>query len=417
MVEHIRRTIDLDIHGQDYRDRTTEYEAEIRTKCPIGWSDKYGGHWAISSYHGLGEGLRDDESVTAGMFIDEHGNPAGGVTIPSTGEYRALPLEAHNAEWAIYRKLVSKTFGPRAVEALQPVIDKYATEVIDHMIGDGHADFVMQVASPITAMVSCVALGLPVEDWRVFAEGIHQTFSGVPGDGTSEQGIPEILRRIESRIEERRRTPGSALLDTLIAAKVDVDGRHLDDDEVRDLIYGILVGGVDTTAGLLSGSVDYLADKPDVRHRMLTDSAFMQTATEEFLRYISPAVGLARTATRDFDLAGQSICKGERLWFMFRAANRDPEVFDDPESVNLERRPNPHIAFGTGMHRCLGSHLARAMYRTTIRQFMTRIPDYQVERDEVRKYQFASVNAGYAYLPITFTPGPKLLTQHEFDHI
>ncbi|WP_181780618.1 cytochrome P450 [Pseudonocardia pini] len=396
---------DIDIHSPEYRERTTEFEAEVRG-CPVRWTESHDGHWLISGHAPVTEGLRDRDRYSTVKFTDENGKLSGGLTIPTAEGYRALPNEADPPEWDGLRRLLAKPFSPGVVEQLRPMIQRYATEVIDHMVTDGEADFVMQVGSPVTALVTLDILGLPLEDWRFYAERIHQTFTGVPGGGDSEAGIPGIQKRLSETIAARRLEPGTGLVDELIAAEI--DGEPLTDETVKDLVYDILVGGFDTTAGLLAGAVRWLQDRPEERQRLLTDDAYLRTATEEFLRYVSPAVGLAKTATQDFELHGEKIGRGDRMWFMYRAANWDPEEFPNPEQVDLGRAPNRHVAFGSGIHRCLGSHLARAIFQTVIREFLTRLPDYEVVQEKAESYVFACVNAGFAFLPVRYTPGPKV---------
>jgi cytochrome P450 len=399
----------FDIHSPEYLERKTDYEAEIRSKCPVSWTGNYDGHWAISGHHAVGAGLRDRNRFTAAKYTDEDGNLKGGITIPTAEGYRALPNESDPPEWDGYRKLVSRPFSPQSVEKLRPRIAEFADEVIDHMITAGEADFVMQVGSPVTALITLDILGLPLEDWRFYAERIHQTFSGVPGGGDSEAGIPGIQKRLTETIAARRLEPGSGVLDDLIAS--DIDGRPTTDDEVKDLIYDILVGGFDTTAGLMAGAIRYLEDKPEIKARIIDDEDFRRTATEEFLRWISPAVGLAKSATQDFELEGQQIKTGDKMWFMYRAANWDPAEFEDPEVVDLERSPNRHYAFGAGIHRCLGSNLARAIFQTVLPRFLERVPDYVVDHENTSNYAFACVNAGFQKLRFTYTPGNKVRSE------
>ncbi|MBF4476662.1 cytochrome P450 [Rhodococcus rhodochrous] len=397
---------EFDIHSPEYLEKKTAYEASIRSRCPVSWTEKYDGHWIISGHHAVGAGLRDRNRFTAAKYTDEHGKLKGGITIPTAEGYRALPNESDPPEWDGYRKLVSRPFSPQSVDKLRPRIAELADEVIDHFIEAGEADFVMQVGSPVTALITLDVLGLPLEDWRFYAERIHQTFSGVPGGGDSEAGIPGIQKRLAETIAARRITPHVGVLDDLIASEI--DGRPTTDEEVKDLIYDILVGGFDTTAGLMAGTVRYLEDKPELKARIIEDEDFRRTATEEFLRYISPAVGLAKTATQDFELEGQQIKAGDKMWFMYRAANWDPEEFENPEVIDLERSPNRHYAFGAGIHRCLGSNLARAIFQTVLPRFLERVPDYVVDQERTRNYAFACVNAGFQELRFTFTPGKKV---------
>jgi cytochrome P450 len=221
--------------------------------------------------------------------------------------------------------------------------------------------------------------------------------------------------KLAQTVAARRAEPQTGLIDDLIATEI--NGVPMDDDEVKDLVFDILVGGFDTTAGLLAGSLLYLEGRPEVRKRLIEDDEFMRTATEEFLRYVSPAVGLAKTATQDFDLEGQPIKTGDRMWFMYRAANWDPEEFDNPDTVDLERSPNRHFAFGAGIHRCLGSNLARAVFQTVLREFLVRVPDYSVVHDQVERYSFAANNAGYAQFPIRYTPGTRVNATPMLDKI
>ncbi|GGL11474.1 cytochrome P450 [Nocardia jinanensis] len=404
-----RESVDFDIHAPEYAERTTGYEAQVRSKCPVAWTESYGGHWLISGHHAVGAGLRDRNRFTAEKYIDENGQLKGGITIPTAEGYRALPNESDPPEWDGYRKLVSRPFSPLAVDERRDRIAEFADEVIDHMIEAGEADFVMQVGSPVTALITLDILGLPLADWRFYAERIHQTFSGVPGGGESEAGIPGIQKRLSETIAARRAQPETGVLDDLIAS--DIDGRPTTDEEVKDLIYDILVGGFDTTAGLMAGALRYLQDKPEIKARLVDDTDFLRTATEEFLRWVSPAVGLAKSATQDFELEGQSIKAGDKMWFMYRAANWDPAEFDDPAEPDLERSPNRHYAFGAGIHRCLGSNLARAIFQTVVPRFLERIPDYTVDADNTHNYAFACVNAGFSELRIRYTPGRKVRSE------
>lgn len=410
-----RENTGIDIHGPEYARTTTQYEAEARSKCPVSWTENYGGHWVISGHHAVGTGLRDRNRFTAAKFVDEDGKLQGGVTIPTAEGYRALPNESDPPEWDGFRKLVSPYFSPQAVDMRRARIAEFTDEVIDHMIEDGEADFVMQVGSPVTALITLDVLGLPLQDWRFYAERIHQTFTGVPGGGESEAGIPGIQKRLAETIAARRATPATGVIDDLIASEV--NGHPTTDEEVKDLVYDILVGGFDTTAGLMAATLRYLQDKPDIKQRLIADADFLRTATEEFLRWVSPAVGLGKTATQDFELEGQAIKAGDKMWFMYRGANWDPAEFDHPEQVDLERSPNRHYAFGAGIHRCLGSNLARAIFQTVVPRFLERVPDYVVDDAHTHNYAFACVNAGFSELRIRYTPGVKVRSERILEEL
>jgi cytochrome P450 len=418
-IDGQRVVADFDIHDPAYGVQTTKAEAELRGKCPVAWSNHHGGYWTISGYDALANGLRDRNRFSAEKYTDENGKVCGGITIPTVEGYRALPNESDPPEWDIYRKAISRYLAPAAVAKLQPTIEKYSTEVIDHIIGDGQCDFVMQVGSPVTALITLDLVGLPLADWRIYAEAIHTTFIAEPGPDSG-AGLTVVQERLATEVAARRADPETdpdkrRLLDVLLTE--DVNGYSLDNGEVKDLIYDILVGGFDTTAGLLAGALRYLEDKPEIKQRLIEDDAYLKTSTEEFLRWISPAVGLAKTATVDIELEGNKIAKGEKMWFMYRAANWDPAEFPNPEVVDLERRPNRHFAFGAGIHRCVGSNVARAVFQVVLREFLIRVPDYAIDHDRVTKYRYACTNAGFAYMPMTYSPGPQVSTKRILDRL
>lgn len=417
--EQTRAIANFDLHDPSYGERTTEAEAELRSGCPVAWSEQHGGYWTISGYQALADGLRDRTRFSAEKWLDEDGVPQGGLTIPSSGGWRALPNESDPPDWTFYRKAISRHFAPAAVEKLRPKVQMYTTEVIDHIIEAGECDFVTQVGSPTTALITLDMLGLPLADWHFYAEAIHSMFIGDPGPNAGDR-LRGILDRLDETIADRHANPvtdpdRTRLIDELLTK--DVDGRFLDDEEARDLFFDLLVGGFDTVAGLLAGSLRYLEDKPEIKRRLIDDDAYLRTATEEFLRWVSPAVGLAKTATVDFELASQSIHKGDRLWFMYRSANWDPDEFPAPEVVDLERRPNRHFAFGAGIHRCVGSNLARIVFQTVLRDFLIRVPDYQIDHDRTSAYGFAANNAGFAVMPMTFTPGKPLASRRILEKL
>jgi cytochrome P450 len=414
-----RFVAEFDIHDPSYGARTTEAEAELRGKCPVAWTNNYGGHWNVTGYNALADGLRDRDRFSAEKFVDEDGTVKGGITIPTVEGYRALPNESDPPHWDTYRKAISRHLAPAAVAKLAPVIAKYSTEVIDHMIEDGECDFVMQVGSPITALITLDVVGLPLEDWHFYAEAIHTTFTAEPGPDSG-AGLTFVQEKLAEEVADRRANPQTdpakiRMLDQLLTEPV--NGVMLDDDEVKDLVYDILVGGFDTTAGLLAGTLRYLEDKPEIKQRLIEDDDYIRTATEEFLRWVSPAVGLGKTATVDIELEGQKIKAGEKMWFMYRAANWDPDEFPNPEVVDLERSPNRHFAFGAGIHRCVGSNLARAIFKVVLREFLVRVPDYKIDESRVTKYRYAATNAGFAFVPMTFTPGPKVATKRILDKL
>ncbi|MEN8673375.1 cytochrome P450 [Nocardioides sp.] len=393
-----RRQVALDINGVDYQRRPLEQESKARDAGAVAWTESNGGHWMVSRHQAVLEGLREAENYSTEKFVKDDGELGGGIMIPTVPFYRYLPNEADPPSWNVYRRSIAPHLSPGSVEKLAPVIERYTTEIIDAMIEAGECDFVMEVGSPITAKVTLHILGLPTDDWYFYASAVHRLFADSEAAGP---GIEAVQERLASTIAERRAQPGSGMIDDLIAT--DVNGAPMSDEDVKDLVFDVIVGGFDTVAGLLAGALQWLQDQPEAKARLLVDDRFLQTATEEFLRFVSPAVGLSRTAKRDYTIGDQMVAEGDRIYFMYRSANRDPEEFTDPETVDLERRPNRHVAFGAGIHRCVGSNLARAIFQSVVRQFLTRVPDYQVV--EAEQYKLTNNNAGFARMVMQYSPG------------
>jgi cytochrome P450 len=181
----------------------------------------------------------------------------------------------------------------------------------------------------------------------------------------------------------------------------------VDTQTIVDMLVLLLGGGFDTTSALLAHAINYLSEHRSEHARLLDDDHFMQTAIEEFLRWVCPVVAQARTATRDVELGGQPLRAGDRMLMMFRSANHDPDVFADPETIDLTRWPNPHFAFGSGIHRCLGSNLARSEIEVLLKEVLTTIPDFKVDRAAAKESPHRGSVNGWLSMPITFTPGTR----------
>ena len=189
---------------------------------------------------------------------------------------------------------------------------------------------------------------------------------------------------------------------------MDVGGRPLTDAELQSVLWNLIGGGLDTTTSLTSLTLHHLDAHPDLRARLIADPALIVPATEEFLRYFSVNETLTRTVTRDTELGGQQLCRGDHLMLSWLSANRDEAVFDRADEVVLDRETNAHLAFGVGPHRCIGMHMARTMFQVLLTAVLARIPDYAVDRAATRFYAGNPELNGVVTMPATFTPGPRL---------
>jgi cytochrome P450 len=205
---------------------------------------------------------------------------------------------------------------------------------------------------------------------------------------------------------ERRAHPGDDFLSFL--ATLEIDGRLLPIDEVCGNTFLMLAGGVDTTTGLLSNTFVHLQQDQAARRSLIEDLSRLNLACEEYLRYFTPVQGLARTVTQDCEFAGQQLHKYDRVWISWASANYAGEVFDDPRAIKLDRTPNRHGAFGLGIHRCLGSNIARVVWRVTMERVLTRLPDYVLDIEQAVRYPSIGITNGWQSMPATFTPGLRV---------
>jgi len=404
MTEDTRTETEFDMHSPEYTRGGVEIEADLRARCPVSWSSRHGGFWAVASHDAVTAALRDRELCSSKKTFDEQGDAYGGLTIPPPPGERLVPDELDPPEWDGYRKLLNPPFAPPAIAALRPRIEAFTTEVINNVIEAGRADLVNDVTNPITALVTLDILGLPLADWRYYSEPLHRLSYDHFNPEVS-AAIVHALERIGRIVAERRQHPGRGLIDDLLAAEI--DGEPITDKVMVDIVWQLLLGGFETTGSLLANVFWYLDDHRDEHDSLVRDDAFLRTATEEFVRWVSPVVALARTGRQRMELEGQVVSPGERMWMMYRSANRDPKVFENPDEVELTRFPNRHIGFGTGIHRCLGSNLARAQFQIVLRQVLIRMPDYRIDRDAAHRLpNMAQVN-GWIDMPARFTPGAR----------
>lgn len=304
------------------------------------------------------------------------------------------------------RQPLQPFLSPRAVEAMVPDIQAVAAWVIDQFIEKGSANFVADLASPAPPLLAMRMLGLPLTEWRQFQKGADNLFHTNPDPEAMAAHQKWMRDHLTSAAVERRENPKDDIISHV--ANMKPHGSLLEMDEVFGLLKSLLIGGVGTTAYLLTSTLKHLNDNPADREWLLEDLSRLPSACEEMLRFYPPIIGLARTVMEPCELEGQTLEKYDRIWLSWGAANRDPNLFDDPETVKLDRFPNRHTTFGVGVHRCIGSNVARAVWRAVMEQVLTRLPDYQIDNTAAVHRDAIGFFNGWTSLPATFTPGPRL---------
>jgi cytochrome P450 len=390
---HVR----FDHHSAEFaRDPWSVYR-DLRARCPVAWNDEYGGYWAVSTYEDIKQIALDDRTFSSAQSI---------VIPPKLINRRAVPIETDPPDFFEYRRIVNPILAPAAIEKIEPTIVEYVHRCIDAFIARGSCEVVTELADPVPAMTTLRILGLPVDDWPMFSEPLHATVFHRQDNPIRQEALPlyRAMREVVvAAVADRRREPRGDGISRLLEGTV--HGRPITDQEVIEMVDLILSGGLDTTGSAIGNALIYLDKHPDARRHLIEHPEAMPQAIEELLRYEAPQQALARTATRDCVVGGQSVKAGERLFLLWASGNRDADAFDDPEDVVLDRFPNRHMTFGLGAHRCLGSTVARKEILHTLAAVLDRMPDYHVDHDNIVHAETIGVVYGYFSIPLTFTPG------------
>lgn len=411
--------VDFDHHSREFFEHRHEEWAKLRSQCPVAHNSRYGGFWAVSGYDEVAAVSRDGATFTSKY---EENSPDGIEYIGIMGVPRipgippALIAEVEGPTHAALRRLLNPFMLPTAVAGYRPFIQQCATWLLDQKIADGEMEMVNDFTNPVPAVLTMKMVGLPCDSWTYYAEVFHAYAAYEPESpevahamSLQDDMAAELLRTAA----ERRKEPRDDILSGLVALEID-GGRHLRDDELIGVLWNLIGGGLDTTASLTALSLYHLDVHPELRQRLIDEPTLIPSATEEFLRFTSVNESLTRTVTKDVELGGQQLKRGDFLMISWLSADFDEKVFDRPNEVILDRSPNPHLAFGVGPHRCIGMHLARAMFTVMMRELLTRVPDYRVDRERVRFYQGNPELAGVVTMPVTFTPGPPVRLERPY---
>lgn len=369
----------------------------LRENAPVfRHAEKDGGRgfWAVTRYEDVRAVDRDFQTYSSEPTV-MISDPAAEAA-QSFGGYKMM-LMMDPPQHTAYRRLVREVFTQAASATRAPRIAELARRIVDAVIEKGECDFVSEVAGEMPSFVIAELLGIPLDDGRELyrlTEAIHAAPESQP-PGAGAMAVLKMFEYGKGVIAEKRARPGDDVSSRLLAAEV--DGRRLDDIEFLLFFLLLVDAGGDTTRNLLSAGLIALLSNPDQLAWLKADlDARLPFAREELLRFTSPVVYMRRTATRDADLAGQRIQKGDKVVMYFGAANRDPNRFERADTLDLARRPNDHIAFGTGPHGCLGQHIARIEIDAALKEILTRMEDLELAGAPV-------------WLPSNFISGPMRL--------
>jgi len=399
---------ELDIVGpQHYADHGYPHEAwaRLRRECPVyryDRGDECTPFWAITRHADIVNLSRQPKILQNAprLAVFPEGTP------PAEPIARHL-LNMDPPDHAEYRKLTSQHFTPRAIRRLEPEIERITRDQLDQAAREAvdTIDFVEKVSAPVPLAVLADLLGVPREDWRLMFRWTNEIVgSGDPeyqtpgGDSreTADQARRSLFEYFAGMAEERRKSPREDIVSVLVNARV--QGGPVPPFELLSYYFLLVVAGNETTRNAMSGGLLAFMQHPEQLEKLRADPDLLQPAVEEVVRWTTPVIQFCRTASEDITLRGQRIARGDSMCLFYPSANRDEEVFDAPFEFRIDRRPNPHLAFGIGEHFCLGANLARLELRVLFRQLAARLES--LEQAGPAERLRSSFLGGVKHLPV-----------------
>ncbi len=382
--------------------------------------DERNGLWVVSKYEDVSYVERQPELFCSGKGVRPKGGGADALSIVSMDD----------PEHARQRRLISRGFTGARITQLVDHIRELARGLIDDVAERGECDFVDDIAKQLPLIVIAEMLGLGIDDRERLAHWSDTMMAGEgaeaddPRQAAAGEAWAEYITYLVGLLEERRAQPRDDLISVLLssadagAISFDEEAIHnrvregglgdgtlgLGADDLLAFLVLLLVAGNETTRNALSGGMLALSNFPEERAKLVGDLGLVNSATEEVLRYVSPVISFSRTVTRDTELRGRALAAGDVLLNVYPSANRDADVFDDPDAFHVDRAPNLHLAFGTGPHFCLGANLARTEIRILLEELFTRLPDIHVPEGAGAERGANALVTTIRHLPVEFTP-------------
>lgn len=391
---------DFDILNREYVVEPEKMWAQMREECPIAFTERRSRTWLPVRYEDLSEIAHDVEHFSSrdvAVISVDQGTDGGGLPLGAPPITSDPPVHT----WA--RRILLPAFGPSAIDRMTPITRGLANDLIDLFIETGRGDAARDYAQRIPVRVIAMMLGIPLEDEDRFTGWVVKILQeGFENVTRSREAIDELIVYFSARVAEHRAIPEGERPDDLLTLLIEteIDGAPIDDMHLLGTCFLLLVAGVDTTWSSIGSSLWHLANHPEDQARLRAEPELMPMAVEEFLRVYSP-VTMARYVTEDVDFKGCPMKEGDKILMAFPAGNRDPEMFERSDEFVIDRARNRHFAFGSGIHRCLGSNLARMEVRVAIETFLERVPTFTLADPNAVTWTGGQVR-GPRSVPITF---------------
>jgi cytochrome P450 len=343
---------------------------ELRAECPVVHTNRFLGCYMPTTYEAVKQISYDTEHFSSRRVIVRDIRPDITQTAP--------PITSDPPEHKPAKQLLLPPFTPDAMKRLEPRVRAICNELIDGFIRDGGVDAAARYTKHIPVRAIAHMLGIPEQDSDLFIKWIHEILElGITDDEIMMRAVHEMTAYFAGHVAQRKQKPSDDLISTLMQAR-DKDGQPLTDAHVLGSLRLLLIAGIDTTWSAIGASLWHLAKTPADRNRLIAEPELLPTAIEEFLRAYAP-VTMAREVMKETVISGCPIKPGNMVLLSFPAANRDPAMFPDADKVIIDRKENRHAAFGLGIHRCVGSNLARMEMTVAIEEWLKRIPDFALD--------------------------------------
>ena len=384
----------------------------LRAEDPVHWWDRTEGvpFWAITKHADIVEISKIPAKFeNAKRLLISH------LPERSMDEFPPTLIQMDPPRHPIYRQMVSKRFTPRALRRIHADIEKIGKEIVDALVEEsdsGECDFVQRVSAPLPIAVIAWLLGVPRSDWELLfdwtnriigAEDPEYAVEGMAPDEASRATMIELFTYFAKLVEEKKKNPADDLVS--LFTQLEVDGEKLEPMDVLAWCLIIVVAGNETTRNGTSGGMLAFIEHQDQLRKLQADPALLAPAVEEVVRWSTPIIHFARTATEDYPLRGKTIKAGDPVALFYGSANRDEEVFEDPFAFRIDRKPNHHLGFGVGEHFCLGSHLARMELAVAYKYLLPRIEEIELAGPVERLH--SSLVGGIRHLPIRYKLHPE----------
>lgn len=381
-----RPTVEFDHRDSISADCPWARWAELRENSPIAWSESYGGFWLLTGYEEIFAAARDQHTFSSALKT---------TNIPPLPIPDQPPIFFDPPEHRGYREIINPFFTPAKVAEhgkwIHAICDGYTQKLLQRDTFDVAQDLAVKVTFDATMHV--LGITEPAPELKEWAEDMSLQREN------AESAALSLVQYLSEEVNRRRDAPGDDAISALISATYDEE-RPLTHDEIVKMSLLLVLAGLDTTTSAIAGAVLHLVQNPEAQKRLIdADDKLWRLALDEYVRWVSPVAGLARTVRNDTEFKGCPMNAGDRVLMMWGSGNRDSAEFDRPDDVVLDRFPNRHLGFGLGPHRCLGSHLAKAILRATLEGLLKDLHRFRLSDPTAVKWVAAEVR-GIRSLPL-----------------